>query len=89
MQVTLMGPDDLGLWVLADDDGNTYPLVEHQEDHTAAAFLLGWEAPEGVTDEEALTDSAIDFLTENSGEDFEAPKRVVEFFEKLGAEDEE
>ena len=83
MKVTLVGPDELGYWFLHDENGNAYPFVERHEDHPAAAALLGWTAPEGVTDEEALIDSAIDFLMENSGEDFDAPKHVAKFFREL------
>lgn len=89
MIVSLVGPDDLGYWFLHDENGNSFPLVERHKDHPAAAALFGWKAPERVTDEEELIDSAIDFLMENTGEDFEAPKHVAEFFEKLEAENEE
>jgi len=86
MNVTLTGPDDLGYWFLTDDNGNSFPLVERHEDHPAAAALIGWKAPKGVTGEAALIDSAIDFLMAKTGEDFRAPKHVVEFFKKLEAE---
>jgi hypothetical protein len=89
MKVELTGPDDLGCWFLTDKDGNSFPFVERHEDHIAAAGLFGWKAPEGVTDAEELIDNAIDFLMENIGEEIEAPKEAVEFFEKLEAEDEE
>lgn len=89
MKVTLMGPDDLGYWFLTNDNGDSFPLVERYEDHPAAASQLGWKAPNGVTHKEALTDSAIDFLMKKTGEDFKAPKYVVEFFKKLKAENEE
>jgi hypothetical protein len=89
MTVTLMGPDDLGFWFLTNDNGNSFPLVESHEDHPAAAAQLGWKAPKGVTDKEALIDSAIDFLMENIGEEIEAPKHVDEFFKNLEAENEE
>ena len=88
MQVTLVGPDDLGYWFLHDDDGNAYPLVERHEDHPKAAALFGWKAPEGVTDDEALIDSAIDFLMENIGEEIEAPKEAVEYFRELEQDEE-
>ena len=55
-------------------------MVERHEDHPTAAAQLGCNAPKGVTDEAALIDSAIDFLMENTGEDFKAPKHVVAFF---------
>ena len=89
MKVELAGPDDLGFWFLTNDNGDSFPLVESHEDHPAAAGLFGWTAPEGVTDEEALIDNAIDFLMDNTGEDFKAPKPVAEFFKKLEAENEE
>lgn len=89
MKVSLVGPDDLGYWFLHDANGNSFPLVESHDDHPAAAAQLGWKAPKGVTGKEALIDSAIDFLMENTGEDFKAPKHVVEFFKKLEAENEE
>jgi len=89
MNVTLTGPDDLGYWFLTDDNGNSFPLVERHEDHPAAAALIGWKAPKGVTGEEELIGSAIDWLMENTGEDFKAPKHVVEFFKTLEAESEE
>lgn len=88
MIVTLVGPDDLGLWYLHDDNGNSFPLVERHEDHPAAAALFGWKAPEGVTDEEELIDSAIDFLMENISEEIEAPKEVVKYFRELDEDDE-
>ncbi len=88
MKVTLMGPDDLGFWFLVDENANSFPFVERHEDHPAAAAQLGWKVPKGVTSNEELIDSAIDFLMKNTGEDFKAPKHVVEFFEKLEAENE-
>ena len=89
MNVTLMGPDDLGYWFLTDSDGNSFPLVERHEDHPQAAESLGWEAPEGVTAEGQRIDAAIDWLMEKTGEDFEAPKHVAEFFKELAAEQDE
>lgn len=89
MNVTLMGPDDLGYWVLTDNDGNTYPLVARHEDHPSAAESLGWLAPEEITDQEELIDAALDWLMMNTGEDFEAPPHVAEFFERRQAEVEE
>jgi len=89
MIVTLAGPDDLGGFFLDDENGNSFPLVERHEDHPKAAALFGWTAPEGITDGEEITNDAIDWLTEHAGEDFEAPKHVAEFFEKLEAENEE
>jgi hypothetical protein len=89
MKVELAGPDDLGYWFLVDGDGNSFPLVESHEAHPAAATLFGWEAPEGVTDEEEIIDSAIDYLMENIGEEIEAPKEAVEYFRELNEDDDE
>ena len=86
MIVTLMGPDDLGGWFLTDDEGNSYPFVASHEDHLNAA-MLGWDRPIGIDDEEAILD-ALDWLMENTGEDFDAPKSVTEYFEELYAEEE-
>ncbi len=81
MQVTLMGPDDLGHWFLTDSDGNSYPFIASHENHLNAA-LLGWERPSGIDDEEAIMD-ALDWLMEHSGEDFDAPQIVADYFEEL------
>lgn len=86
MKVELAGPDDLGHWFLVDGDGNTFPLVERPEDHPAAASLFGWKAPKRITDEEKIIDAAIGYLMERIGDEIEAPKHVVKFFEKLKAE---
>ena len=84
MIVTLMGPDDLGGWFLTDDEGNSYPFVASHEDHLNAA-MLGWDRPIGIDDEEAIM-NALDWLMENTGEDFGAPQIVVEYFGDLYAE---
>ncbi len=89
MIVTLAGPNDLGLWFLDDEDGNSFPLVERHEDHPKAAALFGWKAPEGITDEETIINDAIDWLTDNAGEDFKAPKHVVKYFRELNGDDDE
>ncbi len=89
MKVELVGPDDLGYWFLVDGDGNSFPFVERHEGHPAAAALIGWKAPKGVTDEEELIDSAIDFLMDHIGDEIEAPKEAVEYFRELESEDEE
>ena len=89
MKVTLAGPTELGYWFLENEDGISFPLVERHEDHPKAAALFGWTAPEGVTDEEEIIDSAIDFLMENISEEIEAPKEVVEFFRELEEGDED
>ena len=84
MIVCLMGPENLGAWFLTDDDGNTFPLVASHEDHLNAA-LLGWERPNGIDDQEAIV-NALDWLMEHTGEDFDAPQTVIEYFEELYAE---
>jgi len=84
MIVNLMGPDGLGHWFLTDDDGNAFPFVTSHEDHLEAT-LLGWERPVGIDDEEAIM-NALDWLMEHTGEDFEAPQIVVEYFKELYAE---
>ena len=81
MIVCLMGPDDLGHWFLTDDEGNTYPFVASHEDHLNAA-LLGWDRPDGIDDEEAIL-NALDWLMEHTGEDFDAPQIVAEYFKEL------
>ena len=86
MIVTLMGPDDLGGWALTDDDGNSFPFVTSHEDHLKAA-LLGWDRPIGIDDEEAMRDALV-WLSEHTGEDFDAPQMVGEFFEAMHAEQE-
>lgn len=85
MIVTLMGPDDIGGWVLTDGDGNSYPFIASHEDHMNAV-LLGWERPAGIDDEEAIM-NALDWLMEQNGEDFEAPGIVSEYFKKLYVEE--
>jgi hypothetical protein len=89
MKVTLMGPDDLGRWYLADNEGNSCPLVVRHEDHSKGATLLGWNAPEEVTDQEEIIDSALDWLMNHTGEDFEAPPQVAEFFRQMNEDCEE
>jgi len=86
--VTLMGPDDLGLFVLADENGNNFPLVQRYEDHPAAASLFGWQSPEGATDEEEIIQDALDWLMDHINEDIEAPKDVEEYFEESQRKDE-
>lgn len=83
MKVTLAGPNDLGYWFLDDEDGNSFPLVERHEDHPVAAASLGWKPPKGVTDKEEIMTAAIDWLSDHAGEDFKAPKHVVQYFEQL------
>ena len=80
MKVTLCGPDDLGRWVLHNEDGLGYPLVERHEDHIAAAKLFGWSPPEGVTDQEQLIQSALDWLMDRIGSEIKAPPQVALFF---------
>lgn len=88
MRVTLMGPGELGHWFLTDNDGNSFPLVEHHEDHPAGAALLGWKPPKGVTDQEEIFDSALDWLMDHTGEDFTAPPHVADFFRQLNEDNE-
>lgn len=87
MQVTLMGPDDLGHWFLTDSDGDTFPFVECHEDHLKAA-LLGWDQPEGIEGEAAIMD-ALDWLLDRTGDDFDAPAHVAAFFHQIDADEEE
>jgi hypothetical protein len=89
MKVTLAGPDDLGYWFLHDEDGNAFPLVQRHEEHPAAAALFGWSAPEGVTDEEAIIQSALDWLMDCISEEIEAPPEAVEFFRDLEEDEDE
>lgn len=84
MIVALMGPDNLGCWFLTDDDGNSYPFVTSHEDHLNAA-MLGWDRPVGIDDEEAIMD-ALDWLLEHTGEDFDAPEIVAQYFDQLYSE---
>lgn len=86
VNLNLMGPDELGYWVLTDDNGNSFPFVASHEDHLNAA-MLGWDRPVGIDDEEAIMD-ALDWLLEHTGEDFDAPRIVADYFEELYAEDE-
>jgi hypothetical protein len=81
--------NDLGYFFLDDENGRSFPFVERHEDHPAAARMLGWKPPKGVTNEEEIINAAIDWLTDHAGEDFRAPKHVVQYFEQLDAEDEE
>ncbi len=89
MRVMLIGPGELGHWFLTDDHGNSFPLVTRHEDHPQAAALLGWNAPEGVTDEQANIQDALGWLMDHTGEDFTAPPHVAEFFRQLNEDNEE
>jgi hypothetical protein len=89
MKVTLAGPDDLGFWFVTDEKGRSFPLVDRHEDHPKGAALLGWNAPEGVTDQEEIIDSALDWLWVHTGEDFEAPPHVAEFIRQMNRDCEE
>lgn len=89
MKVTLEGPDGLGHWFLADEDGNTFPVVRDHEGHPAAAALFGWTAPIGITDQEELIQNALAWLTENVGEEIKEsrmPTEAVAHFTELAAE---
>lgn len=83
MKVTLMGPGELGNWFLTDEHGNSFPLVTRHENHPKGAALLGWNGSEGVTDQEEIIDSALDWLLVHTGEDFEVPSHVAAFFRQL------
>ena len=89
MKVTLMGPDDLDCWFLTDDDGISFPLVARHEDHPAAAALFGWMAPEEITDQEDVIESARLWLMDHISDEIETPKDVAEYFQKLNEETEE
>ena len=82
MQLTLMGPGELGHWFLTDEHGNTFPLVTRHEDHPNAAAMLGWQRPEGIDDEVAIM-NALKWLMDHTGEDFTAPPHVTVFFRQL------
>ena len=82
-----MGPGDLGHWFFTDDEGNSFPLVERHEDHPKGAALLGWKPPKGITDEEEIIQDALGWLMDHTGEDFDAPAHVTDFFQEF--EDEE
>ena len=88
MRVTLMGPGELGHWFVTDDEGNSFPLVEDHEDHPAGASMLGWTTPKGITDEEEIIQDALGWLMDHTGEDFDAPPQVAEFFRQLNEDNE-
>ena len=79
MIVTLMGPTDMGEWVLSDENGKNFPLVQRYDDHPAAASLFGWKAPESADEEEIIQD-ALDWLMNHINENIEAPKDLGEWF---------
>ena len=81
MNLTLMGPDDLGAWFLTDEEGNSYPFITCHEDHLNAT-MLGWDRPVGIDDEESIL-NALDWLMERTGEDCDAPQIVAKYFEEL------
>jgi hypothetical protein len=83
MKVTLAGPDDLGYWVLHDENGNAFPLVKRDEDHPAAARLFGWAPTEG-TDE--VEDARL-WLLDHIGDEIEAPLAAVAYFRELESEE--
>jgi len=87
MQVTLMGPNDLGFWSVTDEEGNSFTLVERHEDHPAGASLLGWMPPDGINDSEEISQDALDWLFEHNGEDFQAPKHVADYFKEMTEDD--
>ena len=80
MKVTLMGPDDLGFWYLADYSGRDFRIVERWEDHAYAAKLLGWSpSSESLTTDE-LNEEAREFLMEHISDDITAPLHIAEHF---------
>ena len=89
MQVSLEGPNDLGFWFLSDEDGNSFPFITSHEDHPIAAAMLGWKQPERLEDQEEIIMDALDWLMENTGEIFEAPQQVGEYFKELYNEQDE
>jgi hypothetical protein len=89
MRVTLMGPDDLGRWYLADHNGTSFPFVERHEDHPRAAAMLGWQVGDSITDPEAVFQDALDWLMDHTSDDFEAPPYVATFFRQLNQDHEE
>ena len=86
MKVTLAGPDDLGYWFLHDENGNAFPLVEDHVDHSAAAALFGWTAPEGVTDQEEIIQDALDWLNDHISDEIEAHRRTFRVLSRTGGE---
>jgi hypothetical protein len=89
VKVWLAGPDDLGYWFLDNENGYSFPLVEQHEDHPKAAQLFGWATPEGVTDEEAIIQDALDWLMDHIGDAIEAPQEAANFFRELTGDDED
>jgi hypothetical protein len=89
MRVILAGPDDLGYWFLVDDAGNTFPLVQDDEEHMQAAALFGWVEPAGLAESQEIIDDAIDWLMEHIGEEIDAPMHVERFFLDLYQEERE
>lgn len=83
MLLTLAGPDDHGYWFLDDENGLSFRLVERFEDHPPAAALLGWQPPEGITDEKAIILNAIDWLIDHVSEPFKAPNHIAEYFKQF------
>ena len=88
MRVTLVGPDDLGYWFLMDEKGNSFPLVESHEDHPVGASFLGWQLAEDFDHDETI-ECALEWLMDHSGDEFNAPKHVVEYFEQSHQEEDE
>ena len=73
MRVTLVGPDDLGYWFLMDEKGNSF---------------LGWQSAEDFDHHETI-ECALEWLMDHSGDEFNAPKHVVEYFEQFHQEEDE
>lgn len=82
MKLALVGPDDSGFWFLENEHGMTWKIVERWEDHSAAASLFGWLAPDGESEGEQM-ESAREFLMERIGDQIEAPRHIAQHFEEL------
>ncbi len=87
MKVELTGPDDLGFWYLTNAHGDAFPLVESHEAHPSAASLFGWQAPKDVEDPEAIIQDSLAWLMVHIGDEIEAPKEAVAYFNELNAEE--
>jgi hypothetical protein len=85
MKLMLVGPDDSGFWFLENENGLSWKIVERWADHSAAAALFGWDAPDDATDEEQ-NESAREFLMEHIGAEIEAPRHIAIHFEELERE---
>ena len=57
--------------------------MARHEDHPAAAELFGWTAPEGITDQEEIIGSALEWLMDRIGDEITAPPHVADYFREL------